>query len=152
MADQNQFREEIAGVLRRYPRTRYAKVLLGMDRGLTDMEMADEATRSGEPVDAKRIAFVRETVRMTLADELATGKARADYQAGLYRELLNYSISPELRQHSATCLTKLQQINPIISSEPLGYVQLGANDRRRSEKPQPLCAECNLIHTGDCPW
>jgi hypothetical protein len=82
--------------------------------------MAEEAVGAGEGVDANRIAWVRETVRMTLDGELATGTARAQNQAGLYRELVNYPMSPELRQHVTTRLTQLQQVDPSISSEPLG--------------------------------
>jgi hypothetical protein len=112
--------------------------------------MAEEAVGAGEGVDANRIAWVRETVRMTLDDELATGTARAQNQAGLYRELVNYPMSPELRQHVTTRLTQLQQVDPSISSEPLGNVRLGGVDRRGLDKPEPRCEKCFMVHAGDC--
>jgi hypothetical protein len=44
-------------------------VFLGMARGLSDDQMAKESVLAGEPVQPKRIAWIRETVRMT-----STGK------------------------------------------------------------------------------
>ena len=72
---------------------------------------------------------MRETVRMTLDDQLADRTARAQSQAALYRELLNYPMTPELRQHVTTRLTQLQQIDPSVSRKPLGDIRLGANKR-----------------------
>lgn len=70
----------------------------------------------GEGVGLERIAYVRGTVRMTLDGQLADRTARAQSQAALYRELLNYPLTPELRQHVTTRLTQLQQIDPSFSS------------------------------------
>ena len=119
---QNPFRGEIQEVLRSNARTRYAKVLLGMERGLTDEQMAEEADRAGEPAQPATIRRAREAVRMTLDDELAADKDRAGSQGGLYRELLNYSLSLGLRQHVVTRIAQLQKINPQISAEPLNDV------------------------------
>jgi hypothetical protein len=58
--------------------------------------------------------------------------------AALYRELLNYPMTPELRQHVTTRLTQLQQIDPSISLKPLGDIRLGPTSgqaqRRRSRR------------------
>lgn len=137
MSDQNPFRAEIEQILRTHTRTRYAKVFLGMTRGLSDDQMAKESVLAGEPVQPKRIAWIRETVRMTLDDELATGTTRAKNQAGLYQELRNCPMSQELRQHVTTQLTQLQQIDPSISSEPLGRVHLGANHQPTPRRACP---------------
>jgi hypothetical protein len=102
VSDQNPFRAEIEQILRAHTRTRYAKVFLGMTRGLSDDQMAKESVLAGEPVQPKRIAWIRETVRMTLDDELATGTTRAKNQAGRYQELRNCPMSQELRQHVTT--------------------------------------------------
>ena len=86
----------------------------------------------------------RETVRMTLDGQLADRTTRAQSQAALYRELLDYPMTPELRQHVTTRLTQLQQIDPSISLKPLGDIRLGANKRPSSTTPEPPCKKCNL--------
>ncbi|WP_234935293.1 hypothetical protein [Mycolicibacterium austroafricanum] len=96
-------RAEIQQILIDHPRTRYAKVLLGMLRGLTDAEMAKEAAEAGEPISADSIAMVRRLVRLSLDDKLVPAPSDAEGQAGLYRELLNYEDVPssvELRWRS----------------------------------------------------
>jgi hypothetical protein len=65
--------------------------------------------------------------------------------------LLDYPRSPELRQHVATRLAQLQQIDPSISSEPLGDIRLGANEQSRPQKPEKPCAKCFQYHVGECP-
>jgi hypothetical protein len=150
MSATNPLRAEIDEILRRNPRTRYAKVLLGMERGLTDAQIAQDAVRAGESVDTKRIAWVRETVRMTLDGEVAVGAARAKNQAGLYRELLNYSMSPDLSQHIKTRLAQLQGIDPTITNEPLGDVHLGRNDKSSAREPEKPCDKCFTVHKGEC--
>ncbi len=87
--------------------------------------------------------------RRKLNNERVTGKKWTNLQAGLLRELLHYPISPGLRQHVATRLAQLQQIDPTIKPEPLGSIKLGANDRRKPEKAEPPCKDCGLVHAGD---
>ena len=58
MTDANPFRAEIEQILVDYPRTRFAKVLLGMRRGLTDDEMAEEAQAAGESIRGDRQSLV----------------------------------------------------------------------------------------------
>jgi hypothetical protein len=72
---------------------------------------------------------------MTLDGELANNRGirRANNHAGVYQDLLNYSRSPELRQHVDTRFGQLQQIEPKIKKEPLEYSKLGANERKRQE-------------------
>ena len=94
--------------------------------------------RAGEGVRVERIAYVRETVRMTLDGQLADRTTRAQSQAALYRELLDYPMTTELRQHVTTRLTLLQQIDPSISLKPLRDIRLGPTSgqtqRRRSHR------------------
>jgi hypothetical protein len=111
-----------------------------MQKGLTDAEMAEEAVRAGEGVRVERIAYVRETVRTTLDGQFADRTARAP----LYRELLNYPMTPELRQHFTTGLTQLQRVDPSISLKPLGDIRLEASKRPSSTTPEPPCKKCNL--------
>jgi hypothetical protein len=106
--------------------------------------MAEEAVRAGEGVRVERSPYVRETVGMTLDGQLADRTTRAQSQDTLYRELLNYPMTPELRQHVTTRLTQLQQIDPSISLRPLGDIRLGANKRPSSTTPEPPCKKCNL--------
>jgi hypothetical protein len=149
MSDQSPFRTEIEQILLAHPRTRYAKVLIGMKYNLTDAEMVAAAAADGEPVNLDRIAEVRRNVRLALDDELAT-RSEAEMQAGLYRELLNYPHSPELQQHIITRLTQLQRLDPSVKLTPLGYVQLGVNDAPRPEKPESRCHKCFMVHNGEC--
>src|SRR4051794_14713550 len=149
MSDLNPFREEIEQILLAHPRTRCAKVLVGMKQNLTDAEIAAAAAAAGQPVKLDRITEVRRNVQLTLDDKLAT-PSEAEMQAGLYRELLNYPRSPELRQHVNTRLTQLQQLDPSIKLTPLGNVHLGANDATRPDKPESRCAKCFMIHNGEC--
>lgn len=144
-------RAEIQQILIDHPRTRYAKVLLGMLRGLTDAEMAKEAAEAGEPISADSIAMVRRLVRLSLDDKLVPAPSDAEGQAGLYRELLNYRRSPELTQHIKTKLAKLRELDPKILLTPLGNVHLGANDPSKPEKPEKVCPYCFLVHAGECP-
>ncbi|VEG40469.1 Uncharacterised protein [Mycolicibacterium flavescens] len=150
MSDQNPFRAEIEQILRTHTRTRYAKVFLGMERGLTDDEMAEESVLDREPVQPSRIAKIRETVRMTLDDELASNKTRADNQAGLYDELRHYQMSTELRQHLNTCFAQLQQMYPSIRSRPMEHIRLGASDQSSRRKPERKCDKCFEVHAGEC--
>jgi hypothetical protein len=70
---------------RKNTRSHFAKRFLGMEKGLTDAEMAEEAARAGEGVRVEGIAYVRKTVRMTLDGQLAHRTAWAQSQAALYR-------------------------------------------------------------------
>jgi hypothetical protein len=150
VTDSNPFRSEIEQIFTDHPRTRFAKVLLGVNRGLTDADMAQEAHADGESIRADSIAAVRRIVLLSLNDELVTAPSEAEEQANVYRELLNYSRSPELNQHIITRLTLLQAIGPNVKLTPLGDVRLGANNAARPEKLEPPCPECNEIHTGEC--
>jgi hypothetical protein len=143
------FREEIEQILLKYPRTRYAKVLIDMKQNLIDTEIAAAAAAAGEPVQPDRITEVRRNVQLTLDDRLAT-PSEAEMQAGLYRELLNYPRSPELSQHIKTRLTQLQQLDPSVKLTPLGDVRLGASDVTRPQKPEPRCDKCFMVHNGEC--
>jgi hypothetical protein len=88
------FQSEIEDVLVDHSSTRFAKVLAGMKRGLTDVEMAQESIAASEPIRADSVASVRRIVRLTLNDELVTAPSEAEEQANLYRELLNHQCSP----------------------------------------------------------
>jgi hypothetical protein len=144
------FRDEISQILSEHPRTRYAKVLIGMSRGLTDAEMAAEAVEANEPINAESVSQVRRLVRLSLDDELVPAPSDAAGQAGLYRELLNYRRSPELAQHINTKLAKLRELDPKILPTPLGHVHLGANDQSRRERSETVCPDCRLVHPGEC--
>lgn len=146
----NPLRAEIEQILLTHQRTRYAKVLSGMKRGLTDGKMSEEADAAGEPCSADSIAYVRRLVRLTLDDELVPAPSDAEGQAGMYRELLNYRRSPGLRQHIMTRLTQLQQLDRSVKLTPLGDVHLGANDAPQPAKPEQRCPHCNLVHNGEC--
>jgi hypothetical protein len=54
------------------------------------------------PRTPRSIAAVRRIVLLSLNDELVTAPSEAEEQANVYRELLNYSRSPELDQHITT--------------------------------------------------
>jgi hypothetical protein len=149
MTEMNPIRAEIERLLLAHPRTRYAKVLEGMTQNLTDAQMATAAVAAGEPVTVERITDVRRIVRQTLDDQLAT-PSEAEMQAGLYRELLNYPRSPELRQHVDTRLTQLQALDPTVKLTPLGDVRLGANDAKRPVRSEVTCPDCFQIHAGEC--
>lgn len=149
MTDRYPFREEIEQILLAHPRTRYAKVLQGMKQNLTDAEMADAAAAAGEPVNLDRITEVRRVVGLTLDGEPAT-PSEAEMQAGLFRELLNYPRSPELRAHVTMRLAQLQAIDPNVKLTPLGDVRLGRNDAARPETAQPRCPQCFMVHAGEC--
>lgn len=150
MSEADSFRTEIEEILADHPRTRFAKVMLGMKRGLTDEQMAQEAQAAGEAIRADSIAAVRRIVRLTLDDQLVTAASDAEEQANFYRELLNYPRSPALAQHIRTRLTQLRSVGPNVRFTPLGDVRLGANDAARREKVEPPCPECHQIHRGEC--
>lgn len=144
-------RAEIEQILVSHPRTRYAKVLRGMQLGLTDAEMAREALEAGQPINAESIAQVRKLVQLSVEDELVAASSDAAAQAGFYRELLNYRRSPELTQHINTKLAKLRELDPKILLTPLGHVHLGANDPSKPKKPGRVCPDCFIVHAGECP-
>ena len=89
-------------------------------------------------------------MRLTLADELVPAPSDAEGQAGIYRELLNYRPSDELRQHIMARLTRLQQLGPSVKLTPLGDGYLGAKNAPPPEKPEQSCPDCNLVHKGEC--
>lgn len=143
-------RAEIEQILLTHQRTRYAKVLSGMKRGLSDREMSVEAAAAGEPCNADSIADVRRLLRLTLDDELVPAPSDAESQAGLYRELLNHTRSPELDQHVKTRLSQLQKLDPQVKLTPLGDGYLGSKSTRRTEKREQKCPHCFLVHAGEC--
>ncbi|MGE2734603.1 hypothetical protein [Mycolicibacterium vaccae] len=149
MPDPYPFREEIERILLGHERTRYAKVLRGMKQNLADAEMVEAAAAAGEPINLDRVAEVRRIVSLTLKGQLAK-PSEAEMQAGLYRELLNYERSPELRQHITTRLTQLRAMDPNVKLTPLGDVRLGRNDAPRAEAIQPRCSQCFMVHAGEC--
>ncbi|MFN8228351.1 MAG: hypothetical protein U0R18_16725 [Mycobacterium sp.] len=144
------YRAEIEQILIGHPRTRYAKVLDGMNRGLTDAEMSVEADAANQPCSAESIAAVRKIVNTTLDGQLVSAPSDADGQSGLYRELLNYPRSPGLDQHIRTRLVQLQELDPAVKLTPLGDVRLGRNDSPRTETEQPMCPQCFMVHAGEC--
>lgn len=146
----NPFKDEIEKILTAHPRTRIAKVLIGMRRGLTDAEMAREAEAAGEPVRADTIAAVRRIINLTFDDQLIPARSDAAYQANLYRELLNYRRSPELHQDVMTRLTQLHALDPNIPLTRLGDVRLGRNPQPQSPNDPGKCPMCNTVHAGDC--
>ena len=151
MTDESRpFRAEIEEILVNHSSTRFAKVLKGMNRGLTDAEMATEAQAAGEPILADSIAAVRRIVRLILSDQLVTAPSEAEEQANVFRELLNHRCSPGLLQHITTRLTQLQAVGPNVKMTPLGAGHLGANAASQREKLGPLCPECNQFHSGEC--
>lgn len=150
MNNPHPFKTEIEQILTNHQRTRFAKVLVGMNSGLSDEKMAEKAHAAGESIRADSIAAVRRIVLLCLNDQLVTAPSEAEEQANFYRELLNYKRTPELHQHIVTRLTMLQAIGPNVRMTPLGDVRLGANDSPRSERSEPPCPECNEIHRGDC--
>ncbi|MFI5509088.1 hypothetical protein ACIA48_16580 [Mycobacterium sp. NPDC051804] len=142
---------EIEQILVSHPRTRFAKVLIGMRRGLTDAEMAQEAHAARESIRVDSITSVRKLVSLTLSDELVTAPTWAEEQANLYRELLNYPRTPALHQHIITRLTQLRAIGPNVRMTPLGDVRLGANDQQqRPERQGQQCDKCFMVHVGEC--
>lgn len=150
MDDSTPFRSEIEDILINRSSTRFAKVLLGTNRELTNAEMALEAAAAGEPIRADGIAAVRRIVNLTLRDELVRAPSDAEEQANVFRELLNHSCSPGLLQHIRTRLTQLQEVGPNVRMTPLGEGHLGANATSRQEDLGPLCEECNQFHRGEC--
>jgi hypothetical protein len=113
--------------------------------------MRQEAENAGEGVSLARITYVRQTVAMTLEGELSNDtKERANSQAALYRELLNYQRSDNLHQHVITRLKQLQQLDPTISLEPLGDISLGANAKPAAAKSETQCEKCFEVHRGEC--
>jgi hypothetical protein len=146
MAADNPIRKEIEQILRTHTRSHFAQNFVHTQRGLTVDQIAQEMR-----VTPERAADVSTAVRITLDDEQVTNKKWANLQAALLRELLNYPMSPGLRQHVATRLAQLQHIDPSISSEPLGNINLGANARPRPPKPEKPCAKCFQYHVGECP-
>ena len=150
MASENRFRAEMEQILCDHPRTRFAKVVLGMRRGLSDVQMAHEAAASGQSIRADSVAAVRRIVNLTLNDELVTAPSEAEEQANMYRELLNYARSPELDQHISTRLAQLRALGPNVRLTPLGAVRLGANDAPRPTRNDRKCPDCGLTHSGEC--
>ncbi len=150
MTTPSQLSAEIEAILlANVGRTRFSLVLDGMRRGLTNEEMSAESHRDGIPCSADSIGMVRRTLTLTLADQLHPAPSDAENQSYLYRELLNHSPSPELRQHVMTRLSQLQVIDPNVKLTPLGNVNLGGGDREAEKLPE-LCTECWTHHAGEC--
>ncbi|OBH86641.1 hypothetical protein [Mycobacterium scrofulaceum] len=71
MSDQNPFRDKIKQILLQHGRSRYAKVLIGMNQNLIDAEIAVAAAAAGEPVNGDQITEFCRNVQLTLDDKLA---------------------------------------------------------------------------------
>ncbi len=57
-----EIRAEIEQILIEHPRTRAAKVLIGMRNGLSDVDMAAASIKEGQPINAESVAAVRRLV------------------------------------------------------------------------------------------
>jgi len=114
-------RQEIERVLVNNPRTRYAKVLIGMRRGRSDATMAKEFfAEEGKRISSESVGEVRRLVALTLEGKLVSARSDAAAQARIYRELLNHQpISPELDEHISAKLAELRKLDPDIPSTPL---------------------------------
>lgn len=143
-------RSEIEQILLAHQRTRNAKVLSGMKRGLTDNEMSAEFDAAGQPCNAESVANVRRIVRLTLDDKLVPAPSDAEDQAGLYRELLNHKRSQNLDQHIKTRLSQLQKLDPKVKLTPLAEGYLGPKNAQQTDKPEQRCPDCFLVHVGEC--
>jgi hypothetical protein len=141
----NPHRDEIEQMLRAHQRSHFAQTFFMVEAGLSDEQIAVERN-----VSTARSVRVRKAVEMVLDDQLVASKSWASIVAAIYRELLNYSTSEELRQHARTRIAQLQQIDPTIPSGTLGNLTLGANTRPKPEKPQEACPQCRLVHPGEC--
>jgi hypothetical protein len=146
-----EIRAEIEQILIDHARTRAAKVLIGMCNELTDADMAAASIEEGQPINAESVAAVRRLVRMTLDDQIVPAPSDAAAQAAIYRELLNYRRSDELTQHIRTKLAKLRAIDPTIPDTPLGHIVLGGPGGTPQGKPEEVCQQCFLVHSGECP-
>jgi hypothetical protein len=112
--------------------------------------MRDEQVAVEMNVSVARSTRVRKAVEMVLDDQPVPSKSWASIVAAIYRELLNYELSEELRQHSRTRIAQLQVFDPKIPNTTLGHLTLGANPRPRAEKPQETCSLCFTVHSGEC--
>jgi len=114
-------RAEIEQILTDNPRTRYAKVLIGVrHRGLSNNAMAKEfLTKEGKEISPETIAECRRLLTLTLEDRLVRAPSDAAAQARIYRELLNYPHSSELAQHIMGKLADLRKLDPQTPSTPL---------------------------------
>lgn len=146
-----EIRAEIEQILIEHPRTRAAKVLIGMRNGLSDADMAAASIKEGQPINAENVAAVRRLLLISLDDRIVPAPSDAAAQAAIYRELLNYRTSPELMQHIRTKLAKLRAIDPTIPDTPLGRVELGGPGGIPPAKPEEVCQHCFLVHAGECP-
>jgi hypothetical protein len=64
--------------------------------------LAVEASVEKREVKPERIVYLRKTIRMTLDGEIPGSTSRAKNQAEGTKTLLNYAMSPELRQQVVT--------------------------------------------------
>ncbi len=141
----NPYRDEIENMLRTHTRSHFAQTFALMEAGLNDEEIAAKMN-----VTSQRSNRVRNAVQKVLRDEPINAKSWASIVAAVYRELLNYSMSEGLLQHVQTRIVQYQKIDPTIPSAALGHLVLGSQVRPKAEKPQALCNEGRLMHTGEC--
>lgn len=141
----NPHRGEIEQMLRTHTRSHFAQTFLMAESGLRDEQIADKRN-----VSKTRSIRVRQAVEMILDDQPVPSKSWASILAAIYRELLNYSMSDELRQHARTRIAQLQQIDPTIPGSTLGNLTLGASTRTKTDKPQAACPQCRLVHPEEC--
>jgi hypothetical protein len=143
-----ELRDEIVRILRSSD-IRHAIVFRDLEEGLSAEQMA--ARQRTSPANARKLMS---SVRYLLDGTLPTSSSMALTNSYVYRELLNFSPSPDLRTYVDTRLRALATRNPSVKvDEPLGPVTLYDSStlgRRSPSKPDDLCPTCRLARPCFC--
>lgn len=118
------------------------------EQGLSDAEIA---ARRGVSVATTR-KFQR-SLDALLNGTLPTSKSAAEDNSYVYRELLNHHISEVLRRYVMAQLSRLKEINPAVTTDPLNtrthQYRVGMPKRRREGSLCPCGMQLSLAGTCD---
>jgi hypothetical protein len=143
-----ELRDEILRIMRSSD-IRHAMVFRDLEQGLTAEQVADRQHTSPE-----NVRKLMKSVRHLLDGTLPTSSSMALTNSYVYRELMNFGPSPDLRAYADARLRALATHNPSVKiDEPLGPVTLydsGTLARRATSKPDELCPACRLTRPCFC--
>jgi hypothetical protein len=142
-----ELRADIEQILRTSsPGLTHGEVFRHMERGLNAEQIASERD-TGLPY----VKAVCRSLQHLLNGTMPTSKSDAKTNSMVYKELLNYHLSPALLSHVKARLRSLMEIDPEINMEPLRTRshQYSAKASSRATR-ENICPKCNLDHPGDC--
>ncbi|MGK2879762.1 MAG: hypothetical protein ACSLE6_02840 [Mycobacterium sp.] len=130
---------------------RHAMVFRDVQQGLTAQQMA-----ASQHTSVSNVRNLMRSVQHLLVGTLPASASLTLVNATVYRELMTFYPSPELRAYAMDRLRELAANNPAVNqvhtraaAKPRPATKV-ARPNKRAERPEKVCPHCFLVHAGEC--